>query len=440
MENLKIFDTLSKRFIITENKNNKGRFHKEIDKDKEYILNFYRNTPVYRDKIDNMIMKSKGNFYYKNLIKNKLNKKNRFMSMILKSINSIKNKDNNSPIIGLRRYNLPKIYIIKERKRKLDLKLKAKEDEENINKNQSMENNKYSLISSYKNYLQSGSVDNNNNKTLLSNSKSVIFSGVIKDIKSLETNTSQKNDISNNNSLSTNILLTNNKSEKNFLIKKERLDKFNNILNKCQKEITTCGKIEGRFEKFTKKFNKNLSKEKKRINNEVDHNIQDQKIVEDKVSPKQKYKLLEIEKFKEIKKRINAKISDNMVYLNRKEYYEFVNDKKKIDEYNLYHDDINKECENLVQNRLKEKIKFKKVKNLLEYSYKKKNYLANKIKNYNRSRSIQKSKSYNEKNNLEIITNEVEDRGNNLGTLLPKLLSKKKENSLKNKKLFFYFD
>ena len=158
------------------------------------------------------------------------------------------------------------------------------------------------------------------------------------------------------------------------------------------------------------------------------------------MSPKQKYKLLEIEKFKEIKKRINAKISDNMVYLNRKEYYEFVNDKKKIDEYNLYHDDINKECENLVQNRLKEKIKFKKVKNLLEYSYKKKNYLANKIKNYNRSRSIQKSKSYNEKNNLEIITNEVEDRGNNLGTLLPKLLSKKKENSLKNKKLFFYFD
>ena len=440
MENLKIFDTLSKRFIITENKNNKGRFHKEIDKDKEYILNFYRNTPVYRDKIDNMIMNSKGNFYYKNLIKNKLNKKNRFMSMILKSINSIKNKDNNSPIIGLRRYNLPKLYIIKERKRKLDLKLKAKEDEENINKNQSMENNKYSLISSYKNYLQSGSVDNNNNKTLLSNSKSVIFSGVIKDIKSLETNTSQKNDISNNNSLSTNILLTNNKSEKNFLIKKERLDKFNNILNKCQKEITTCGKIEGRFEKLAKKFNKNLSKEKKRINNEVDHNIQDQKIVEDKVSPKQKYKLLEIEKFKEIKKRINAKISDNMVYLNRKEYYEFVNDKKKIDEYNLYHDDINKECENLVQNRLKEKIKFKKVKNLLEYSYKKKNYLANKIKNYNRNRSIQKSKSYNEKNNLEIITNEVEDRGNNLGTLLPKLLSKKKENSLKNKKLFFYFD
>ena len=306
MENLKIFDTLSKRFIITENKNNKGRFHKEIDKDKEYILNFYRNTPVYRDKIDNMIMNSKGNFYYKNLIKNKLNKKNRFMSMILKSINSIKNKDNNSPIIGVRRYNLPKIYIIKERKRKLDLKLKAKEDEENINKNQSMENNKYSLISSYKNYLQSGSVDNNNNKTLLSNSKSVIFSGVIKDIKSLETNTSQKNDISNNNSLSTNILLTNNKSEKNFLIKKERLDKFNNILNKCQKEITTCGKIEGRFEKLAKKFNKNLSKEKKRINNEVDHNIQDQKIVEDKVSPKQKYKLLEIEKFKEIKKRINA--------------------------------------------------------------------------------------------------------------------------------------
>ena len=428
MENLKIFDTLSKRFIITENKNDKGRFHKEIDKDKEYILNFYRNSPVYKDKIDNMELNSRGIFYYKSLIKNQLHKKTKFMNLILKSIKSIKNTSKNSPKIVMRRYNLPKLYIIKERKRKIDLKLREKEDEENINKNKSMENNKYSPIFSYKNYLQSSTL--NSNKHSLQNSKSAIFTGVINNI---ESNTTQKNDISNTNSLLSNLLLTNNKSEKNFLIKKKHLNK---LLNKCQEEIQTCDKIEGKMEKFTKKYDKNLSKKRKKL----DHNIQDQNIVEDKVSPKQKYKLLEIEKFKEIKKRINAKISDNMVYLNRKEYYEFVNDNKKIDEYNLYHDAINKECENLVQNRLKEKEYFKKVKSLLEYSYKKKDYLTNKINNNNRKRYIQKSKSYNEKNNLEIITNEVEDRGKNLGTLLPKLLSKKKENSIKNQKRFFYFD
>ena len=42
-------------------------------------------------------------------------------------------------------------------------------------------------------------------------------------------------------------------------------------------------------------------------------NIQGQKIFGDKVSPKQKYKLFEIEKFNELKKRINAKISDIII-------------------------------------------------------------------------------------------------------------------------------
>ena len=434
MEKFKIFDTLSQRFIFTESQNNKRKFHKEIDKDKEYILNYYRNTPIYKDKIDNMEMHSRGYFYFNSLIKNKFNKKNFFIDKIFKSISGVKNKTKNSSIIGLRKYNLPKLQLIKERKRRMDLKLRSKEDEENFEKNHSMEYNKYPFLSSYKNYLESNTT---NNKRLLSNSKSVIFSGVIKDLE-INTSQNQKNDLSH--SFSTNLLLSNKNSEINSFNEKERMNNFKNILDKCQKEIKSGGKIGGKVEKYKKKLNKSLSKEKKIRNNKTTYILQDKKIVEDKVSPKQKYKLLEIEKFQEIKKRINAKISDNMVYFNRKEYSELVNDKRKLDEYNLYYEEVNKEYENLVQNRIKEKTKFKKIKNLLEDSYKKKNYLANKIKNYYRKRFIQKSKAYNEKNNLEIITNEDGERGTNLGTLLPKLLSKKKENSVKNKKSFFYFD
>ena len=373
MEKFKIFDTLSQRFIFSESQNNKRKFHKEIDKDKEYILNYYRNTPIYKDKIDNMEMHSRGYFYFNSLIKNKFNKKNFFIDKIFKSISGVKNKTKNSSIIGLRKYNLPKLQLIKERKKRMDLKLKAKEDEENFEKNHSMEYNKYPFLSSYKNYLESNTT---NNKRLLSNSQSVIFSGVIKDLE-INTSQNQKNDLSH--SFSTNLLLSNKNSEINSFNEKERMNQFKNILDKCQKEIKSGGKIGGKMEKFTNKFN-------------------------------------------------------------RKEYSELVNDKRKIDEYNLYHEEVNKEYENLVQNRIKEKTKFKKVKNLLEDSYKKKNYLANKIKNYYRKRFIQKSKAYNEKNNLEIITNEDGERGTNLGTLLPKLLSKKKENSVKNKKSFFYFD
>ena len=216
--------------------------------------------------------------------------------------------------------------------------------------------------------------------------------------------------------------------------KKNRINEINDLLDKCTNGIKSGDKLGGKMEKFTEKFNKKLIKEKKRINKEVDHNIQDQKIVEDKVSPKQKYKLLEIEKFKELKKRINAKISDNMVYLNRKEYTELVNDRKKIDEYNLYYEDVNKVYETIVQNRIKEKSKFNVVKNLLEDSYKKKNYLTNKFTNYYSNRPIKKNKSNINKNNFELIINDEGERKENLGTLLPKLLAKKKENSVNNKK------
>ena len=153
MEKFKIFDTLSQRFIFTESQNNKRKFHKEIDKDKEYILNYYRNTPIYKDKIDNMEMHSRGYFYFNSLIKNKFNKKKFFINNILKSISGVKNKTKNSSIIGLRKYNLPKLQLIKERKRRMDLKLRAKEDEENFEKNHSMEYNKYPLVTGLLIYL-----------------------------------------------------------------------------------------------------------------------------------------------------------------------------------------------------------------------------------------------------------------------------------------------
>jgi hypothetical protein len=305
---------------------------------------------------------------------------------------------------------------MQERKNRIELKLKLKEDEENINKNQSMEND------SYQKYLDSNFPSN---RRLLSNSKSVVFSGVI---NNLESNTTQKNDLAH--SLSTNLALTS---------KKNRLNKFNELLDRCQDGIKYGDKIGGKIEKFTKRYNKNLLKEKKRINKEVDHNIQDQKMVEDKVSPRQKYKLLEIEKFKQLKKRINAKISDNMVYLNRKEYTELVNDRRKEDEYNLYYEDVNKEYETIVQNRIKIKSNYNVVKNLLEDSYKKKNYLTNKIANYNSDRPIKKNKSSNKKNNVELIINEETDKKESLGTLLPKLLAKKKEISVKNKNHIYNF-
>ena len=176
---------------------------------------------------------------------------------------------------------------------------------------------------------------------------------------------------------------------------------------------------------------------KKNRDNKEDNNIQDQKIIEDKITNKQKYKLLEIEKFKELKRKIDAKISDNYVYFNRKEYQEIVKDKRKEEEYDLYLEDINKINEKLEIKKRKEKEKLFEIENLLDDVYKKKNYLKNKINNYSYNREIEKEYEQYMRDNIvfddQFFILEEKKPEEHKGTLIPKLLSKKEELS-KNKK------
>ena len=421
MEKLKFFGMLSKRFIVPENEGKEKLFHNEIEKDKDLILNCYRKEPFYKDTIDKLELKSRGNFYYESLVKNQIKKRSNFVKIILKSISSIEDRHKLNVKKREKRYNIPQIEIIKDRKNRVDSRLKLKDKENNIFR--SFQNYKRGFNFSLK------KSNLNNNKSSLGSKR--IFSGVTKDIESKESNTSLKNN-NLSHSLSMNILT----SKNNDINKEERIDKFNNILNKCQKEIENGDKIGGKMEKFTEKFNKNLSKEKERREKKVDNNIQDQKIVEDKINLKHKYKLLEIEKFKELKRKLNAKISDNYIFFNRKEYSEFVNDKRKEEEYDLYYEDVNKEYETIVQNRMKEKTKFNEIKNMLEDSYKRKDFLKNKIEFYNHNRLVQSEKELKQKNNFDFLIKEEKKDKENFGTLLPKLLLKKKEVIKKKKKRF----
>ena len=421
MEKIKFFEQLSKRFIEPIKESNKNGFHNEIEKDKECILDFYRKEPFYKDTIDKMELKSRGNFYYKNLVKKQIQKKSNFVRIILKSISQInEKKKKNVDKKKLRGYDVSQLESLRNQKRKMDIRLKSKENRDNF-KSLDIGNRNVFLLSG-KNCIDS----------LSSNKKNRIFSGIKNDSEK-DNKVTLKSNISR--SLSLNSMIINNNNETNLMNNERRIDKFNGILNKCQKEIKDGDIIGGKMERFTERFNKNLSIVKKK-REKVDNNIQDQKIVEDKIKPKQKYKLLEIEKFKELKRKLNVKISDNYVYFNRKEYSELVNDKRKDEEYDLYYEDINKVYEKILENREKEKSKFIEIKDLLEDSYKKKDYLKNKIASYNKDRIIQLEKESKEKNSFEFFIKEEGKRKDNLGTLVPKLLIKKKENFNKKEKNF----
>ena len=458
-----------------------NKFHQIIEKDKEFILNCYRNQSLYKESIPQMEKASKGIFYYRRMVKNGLKNKSSFIKVILQSIAKV---NQHKKIKFQKRklkcgYKMPEIDYVRKRKIELEKRYKMKELEDEkknllrknyssidisrgernslalagINCIENYDSNRSSIIndntgvnSSFKNRIFSGVTNNlenistKNNSRINSSNRNRIFSGITNNNEDINTkNKSLNRSVSSSNS----IILKNNIDDKinhkiddNF--SEQRIRKFNHLLSKCQSEINHGNMICGKFEKYMNNINENFSLEKQRRNNKEDNNIQDQKIVEDKVTPKMKYKLMEIEKFKELKKRIDCKISDNYVYFNRRKYSELVKNKKKDEEYYLYLEDLNKINEKLEMKKVKEKEKLIQIENLLDDVYKKKNYLKNKIRNYSNNRKLEIEKEEYIKNNMVFnddyfLVNEKKEEEHK-GTLVPKLLSQKEEME-KNKKL-----
>jgi hypothetical protein len=420
------------------------RFHEIIERDKEFILNCYRNQPFYKDSMSKLEKASKGIFYYKRMVKGSLKNKSSFIRVILQSIAKV-NQAKKKPPKKKRRinFNVCKSPIEEIKKRKLELekrnkmKLLERENSDIFKKINfsSIENGngriKLRLLSAGKNVIEnfdSNKSSVNNKSRINSSSKNRILSGLTKNLDSISTkNRSLSRSISSNSIFSRKTI--NNKIDYNS--PEKRIKHFNYILSKCQDEIAHGNRIGGKFEKFTNEINDNLANIKQNRDNKEDNNIQDQKIIEEKVTNKQKYKLLEIEKFKELKKRIDAKISDNYVYFNRKEYAEKIKDKRKEEEYDLYLENINKIIEEIEKKKIKEKEKFHEVDYLLEDVYKKKQYLKNKINNYRFNRIMEKEKEQYMKDNIvfndDFFFLEEKKQEDNKGTLIPKLLLKKQE-------------
>lgn len=435
-----------------ENQKKNNKFHQLIEKDKEFILNCYRNQPYYKDSISKLEKESKGIFVYRRLVKNSLKNKSSFIKVLLQSIKSIQ-KRKIKPIPKKKKlkygYNVSELEIVRKkkydlenRKRLKSLEIEKKEKLEKINFSsvEGGEQKKNSLLLAGKNIMDQLETNLTSNKNLsrINSGNTRIFSGITKNLDNLSTiNKSLTRSVSTNSL----IIRKANKTKKNNIelsFPEKRIIKFNSILDKCKEEITHGNRIGGKFEKFTNNINENLSLIKQNRDNKEDNNIRDQKIIEDKITNKQKYKLLEIEKFNELKRNIDAKVSDNYVYFNRKEYAEIIKDKRKEEEYDLYLEDINKINEKLEKKKIKEKEKLYQIENLLDDVYKKKKYLKNKIKNYNYNRIVEKEHDQYMKDNVvfedEFFILDEKKPEEHYGTLIPKLLEKKEENGkIKNK-------
>ena len=360
--NIKVLDDIIKKSKGEQKSKFDNKFHQIIEKDKEFILNCFRKEPYYKDSISIMEKESKGSLAYRRMVKNGLKNKSSFIKVILKSIEKVKREKigKKQPKIRKLKYGFCKseIDILRKKRKEIEsrirlksLELQKKEDSEKKYFSSIENNNKKlnSLISAGKNIIDPLDINLSSNKNIsrINSGNTRIFSGITKNLDNLSTkNKSLTRSIStssfitkraNNNDNDNN---NKNKKENNFPEKK--MIKLNSILDKCKEEIKHGKRIGGKVENFTNNVNEDINLCKQNRNNKEDNNIQDQKIIEDKITNKQKYKLLEIEKFNELKKSIDAKISDNYVYFNRKVYAEMAKEKRNDEEYDLYLEDINK--------------------------------------------------------------------------------------------------
>ena len=406
--NIKVLDDILKKSREEQKSKSNNKFHQIIEKDKEFILNCFREEPYYKDSISIMEKVSKGSsLAYRRMVKNGLKNKSSFIKVILKSIEKVSSDKNDKLNDKLKKKQIKikklkygfcksEIDILKQKRQEIEnrnrlksLELQKKEKKyfsSNSNENNNNNNKLNSLLTAGKNIIDPLDINLSTNKNIsrINSGNTRIFSGITKNLdnistknKSLTRSISTSSFITKRTNNNDNDNTNKNKIENNFPEKK--MIKFNSILDKCKEEITHGKRIGGKVEKFTNNINEDLNLVKQNRNNKEDNNIQDQKIIEDKITNKQKYKLLEIEKFNELKKSIDAKISDNYVYFNRKEYAEMVKEKRNDEEYDLYLEDINKINEQLEKKKIKEKEKLFEIENLLDDVYKKKRYLKNKL-------------------------------------------------------------
>ena len=292
-------------------------------------------------------------------------------------------------------YRVSQLDLLKRQKEKMELSLKKrikkekekeKEKENNdykklFKKNNSMmdmlnvkreqrQQSQESMIRSSINNATINGLNNTNNNFTNSISNDTFHTNNNESMINLKDNASLNNlkvkipklHINNNKNLN-NINLKN-KDLKNYLHKKyEQKLKMENLINKCNEEINFAINMEDNVGKNNNN-NKSMDDIGKKIKNVLKNG--DQKVIEEKGLENKKYKKLEKEKYDELKRKMDIKVSNNYAYINRKELQEAIRDNETILAYQIYLRDMHKINRNLVQIKKTEKKNMNLVENLLE--------------------------------------------------------------------------
>lgn len=404
-------------------------FHELLDSHLEEIVKFFEQHKDFQEIMPDINKDQKVNFLYKRLIYKGMKFQSPFMKALMKMIKKSEEKNKieveKRKLTGL--YKLSSLELLKLKKNKLENLKKSKLKDLKI-KNENSNSSKYLIrsFSNFNSYMTSKIPKFNLNSSL--NDSNYSFNN------SNNKNFSMTNRFSKNSSKSPNskelstyyISDTNfkNSSMYSFNFYSPKNNKATYIVDKCLEEIDSGNSLAENFGKLNKSYSKSIQKHNKTI-----ELMSQTKIFNLDTNRLRKYKKLELNNLNEIKRKLNEKISTSFAFQNRKGYNRQMKQSESTNAYYIYLHDMERTNERLEKQRSMERKNIKKLENLCEDEYKKKEYLKKRIDIFNRrhrnEKKIQKIISQDE----FFLTNKKFNDKKNEG-FLPKLI-KLREQCLK---------
>jgi len=389
LENLNISSKLLTQAFGTEKINYK-MFFKIIKKDQNIVKSYLKNPFFFNSSYDLFLKDKKENdenkINQKKTQNNFLNKKHSFQINLMDLKNNLNYSNNKKDIKNINELNKHKsLPLIVSSRDSLNKKVfsiinqsNSKDNKEGDDKNRSFSMN-----------LSNISLNINNIIPLTERSIKNNYSKIFK-IKNNENENIEKN---NNNK--TNII---NKLKINLIEKyndKNYENKNNEISDsyrkeQCEKLMKKCSIGIKKSQSLDRIIDKKLGLNKKKKNNLIEKEFITS-LIDKKSKLKPKYKSKEKENFKEIKKRINLKISFDFLKKN-KNLYHYLLENKNINAYSMYLKDLTEIKNEKIKFRKMEYERINKIENLLEDTYKFKQYILSKINQTNKKNQEIKKK------------------------------------------------
>ena len=387
---------------------NKGKIetlHDAIQNDRENLYKCFSSQPFFKEIMPLIDKDKKSNLYYKKMVNLGTKNKSAFFGGLLKAIR--KATEDNSSILHVekvkqtRNYSLPQLELLKHKKRNLDKYYAHKSDSNNISKIANLNNNSQIFTTQHCEKL---------NKTI-----NMKHNNSMENLSNITTNKNK------NFSVKKTSLINRNKNNK---LKKTNNINFQFLIDKCEEDLSFANDVgDSAYIQRTNNKKKTETIKQKILNGLKSKDLQ---IIEEKEKDKKnKYKKLEEQKFKELKRQIRLIISESYAYQNRKDLHDFLVGNESIKEFDLYRKEMKKILTRIGDRKIKDEKNINLIEGLLDGVKRGKEFLKMKINDYNlKSKKINELCEYHDEDFYYMLNNSG-DKNEINGTLLPKLLSKR---------------